>query len=373
MFFISIVFKNLIRRSLRTFFTVLGIATAVAAFIALIGLARGYENAWQNTLEERNTHLFASQKGVVDILSGTIEKSVCNEMAKIKGVNRVSGERIELLSLDSGSMIIVAGWPKDSYLWESIHLKEGALPDPSSANEVVLGSMASTALKIRPGGTFKMHGKVFKVSGISDSGSAMKNNAMILTLEGLEEINNTQGEITTVNFRLDHPDNETAVLETTRRLQTAFPEYTFTKSDALSENNKILQMFQTMAWGTSMIAIFICLVVIINTLLMSVMERTHEIGVLVTLGWSARRIIGLIALEGLVLTIAGAIAGSVIGTYGLFTLADMPQMKSFIQPGIDLRLIFEIVCATLAIGLIGSSYPAWIAIRLKPAEALRHG
>ena len=73
MAFISIVLKNLFQRRLRTFFTILGIATAVSAFIALVGLARGYENAWQASLLERNTHLFASPTGVVDILSGTLE------------------------------------------------------------------------------------------------------------------------------------------------------------------------------------------------------------------------------------------------------------------------------------------------------------
>lgn len=372
MFFISIVFKNLIQRSLRTFFTVLGIATAVSAFIALVGLARGYENAWQTTLLERNTHLFASQKGVVDIMSGSIEKSVCLKMAEIPGVKRVSGELIELVALDNGSTIIVAGWPKDSYLWESIRLAVGKLPDGSVANAAVLGTMTSKALNIASGDTFMIHGKAFHVSGISEPGSTMKNNAMILTLEGLQKINNTEGEITTVNFQLTHPDDENYVSKTISRLQAAFPDYTFTKSNSLAENNKILQMFKTMAWGTSIIAIFICFVVIVNTLLMSVVERTREIGVLVTLGWGWKRIISLIVLEGLLLTITGGIAGSLFGVYGLYFLASLPQMKSFIQPGIDLRLIAEVACATLLLGIIGSGYPAWRAIRLRPANALRH-
>lgn len=372
MSFISIVFKNLFQRPLRTFFTVLGIGAAVAAFIALIGLARGYEAAWQTALEHRNTHLFAYRKGVVDILSGTIDADAGKKMAMIEGIKRASGERIEVFSLDAGEMIIVAGWPSGSFLWESIQLSQGHLPTPGNSNEVILGPLAASALKVKPGETFTMHGKTFKLASVSEPGSTMQNNAMIMVLEDLDDINAAQGELTTMNFQLDQPDDEQAVLATLRRLEKAFPDYTFTRTSALSENNKVLQMFKTMAWGTSMIAIFICLVVIVNTLLMSVMERTREIGVLVVLGWSPARILSLIALEGLLLSAAGAVAGSLFGIYGLITLADLPQMKSFIQPGIDFRLVCEIIIMTLLIGFTGSAYPAWRAIRLKPALALKH-
>ncbi len=372
MYFISIVFKNLFQRRLRTFFTILGIGAAVAAFIALVGLARGYESAWQTALEHRNTHLFASRKGVVDILSGTIDADAGRKMALIDGIKRASGERLDLFSLDTGEMIIVAGWPNNSFLWESILLKQGHLPTPGSTNEVILGPLAASALKIKPGETFTMHGRTFTLVGISEPGSTMQNNAMIVALESLDEINSTQGELTTMNFQLDQPEDERAVLDTILRLEEAFPDYTFTRTSALAENNKVLQMFKTMAWGTSMIAIFICLVVIVNTLLMAVMERTREIGVLVAIGWSPARILSLIALEGLLLSAAGAFSGAVIGIYGLITLADLPQMKSFIQPGVDFRLVCEIIIMALVIGFLGSAYPAWRAIRLRPALALKH-
>ena len=372
MHFIAIAGKNLSRRPLRTFFTLLGIATAVGAFISLVGLSRGLENAWMHALLERDTHIFASPKGVVDIMTASIDQDFEEKMAAIPGVKDVSGELVDLVVLDTGQMTIVAGWPVNSYLWQSVNLEHGVLPGEAMADGVILGSNAAVTLGYKVGDGFRIRDRDFVVSGISKPGGAMRNQAMILTLPALQKLNNRQGKVSTLNFRLNRPDDKEMVRQVFGALTEAFPDFTFTETHSLADNNQILEIFRAMAWGTSTVAIFIGLVVVTNTLLMSVMERTREIGLLSAVGWQPGRILAMIVAEGLFLSVLGGLAGTALGSVGITLLAASPQIRGLIQPAIDGRMFIEVAVATVLLGVLGSGYPAWRAIRFRPADALRY-
>ncbi|EKD39146.1 MAG: hypothetical protein ACD_75C00496G0002 [uncultured bacterium] len=372
MYFVTVAGKNLMRRKMRTLFTLLGIGSAVAAFVALVGLARGFENAWMLALLERDTHVFAVPRGVVDILSASIDEEVGARMAGVAGVTAVSGELVDMVDLDSGEMIVVAGWPLDSYLWESVALESGRVPGKDLPNGVVLGKNAAETLGYKVGDIFQVRTMTFILAGVCKAGGVMRNHAMLLSLSALQELNNRQGQVSTLNFRLADFRDRDRVADTMARLRSLFPDYVFTEAIDLAENNKILALFRAMAWGTSTIALFIGLVVIINTLLMSVMERTRELGLLASVGWSGKRILSLIVIEGLALSVLGGFTGVIIGLSGLYAIAGSPHMQGLIHPSVDLGLLVEVTIATLLLGLIGSVYPAWRAIRLRPADALRY-
>lgn len=372
MYFVTVAAKNLLRRRMRTLFTLLGIGSAVAAFVALVGLSRGFENAWMLALLERDTHVFAVPRGVVDILSASMDEQIAVEMAAVPGVTAVSGELVDMVDLDSGEMIIVAGWPLDSYLWESVALEAGRVPGSDLPNGVVLGRDAAETLGFKIGDSFQVKTMTFTLAGICKAGGVMRNHAMLLSLSALQDLNNRQGQVSTLNFRLAAFRDRDRVADILARLRSRFPDYVFTEAVDLGQNNKILALFRAMAWGTSTIALFIGLVVIINTLLMSVMERTREIGLLASVGWSGKRIICLIVIEGLVLSVLGGMTGVAIGLAGLYAIAGSPHMQGLIHPYFDSTIFLEVAIATLLLGLVGSAYPAWRAIRLRPAEALRH-
>jgi putative ABC transport system permease protein len=94
-------------------------------------------------------------------------------------------------------------------------------------------------------------------------------------------------------------------------------------------------------------------------MLMSVLERTREIGVLRALGWRRARVVGMILQESLVLGL-GRLLRLVPGTYGSMDLIYTPQL--FVQ---------AVVVAMIA-GVMGGLYPAWRATRMRPVEALRY-
>ncbi len=107
---------------------------------------------------------------------------------------------------------------------------------------------------------------------------------------------------------------------------------------------------------------------IINTMLMSVFERTREIGVLKAVGWSNKRILGMIVGESLVITIVSAIIGSLIGFFACTLLG--PQMG--IEPLFTPKIFIQAFGIAIVVGIIGGLYPAIKAVKLPPTEALRY-
>jgi ABC-type lipoprotein release transport system permease subunit len=123
---------------------------------------------------------------------------------------------------------------------------------------------------------------------------------------------------------------------------------------------------------------------IVNTMLMAVMERVKEIGMLMAIGMSKFRIFWMMMLETVLLTLTGGCFGIVLGI--AVTLATMKSgidlsfyskgleamgYSSLVFPEIELNMILVIVVLVLLTGLIASIYPARKALKYKPAEAIR--
>jgi putative ABC transport system permease protein len=110
----------------------------------------------------------------------------------------------------------------------------------------------------------------------------------------------------------------------------------------------------------------------LNTLLMSVLERTREIGVLRALGWRRRHVLGMVLQEALVLGAVGGSVGVAIGLGLTWLVTLIPGLFGSIEPVYSPELFVQAVVVALGAGLLGGLYPAWRATRMHPAEALRY-
>lgn len=363
---------NLCRRPLRTSLTILGIAVAVAGFHALIGLSRGVERAWMGNFQERGTHILALRKGAVEILATSLDESLGTALAAAPGVAAAAGELVDLLPLTPDRITLVTGWPSGSFLWKTLRLDAGRLPEAGEDDAVVLGKAVAAALDRKPGTSLAVLDRSLRVVGICRPAGPMSNHSVIMPLATLQGMLNKRGLVTGVNIALQRPDDPAAVQTAVDRLSRGFPGLSFTETAALADENHVLRLLRALSWGMSAIAVLMAVVVVMNTLFMSVAERTREIAVLGAVGWTWKRIGALIFLEGLLLTALGGGGGILLGMALLRALASSTPLAGYIEPDTDGGLLALAFACLLVLGVLGSLLPALRAARLNVADGLRH-
>ena len=112
-------------------------------------------------------------------------------------------------------------------------------------------------------------------------------------------------------------------------------------------------------------------IVILNTMIMTIYERTREIGTLRALGWQKRRILGMVVREAVLLSLLSGVVGIVLGM-ALTKLISLVPVASYLSAEYDLAIFVQTLAVTLVLGVLGGLYPAWRASRLSPVEALRY-
>jgi putative ABC transport system permease protein len=130
-------------------------------------------------------------------------------------------------------------------------------------------------------------------------------------------------------------------------------------------------MARAMSWSTSLLAIIVGILGVMNTMLMSVFERKHEIGVLLALGWSRARIMSLILCESAAMGLLGGLVGVALGAAILAVLETTPYVRGFLEPDLGWALALQAVVIAVLVGVISGLYPAWRSSRLSPSTALQ--
>jgi putative ABC transport system permease protein len=344
---------------------------AVATIIALVSLSQGVERSWSQGLADRGVHLVGFQKSAVEILSSSLNAKLIDEVSRVPGVKAAARELINLVRLPFG-LVGVSGWSAGSFLWQTIRLREGRIPHFNNPREVVLGYRLAQQLKIKPSDRIPFEGVELEVVGLSRETLVLNENNLVLSLSQLQRIMNRENQITLINLQLVHPGDSGQVEALKDRLDRLFPEVIFLETREAIDASQILQTFRKMTLSVSGSAFLMGFFFILNTMLMSITERTQEMGILSAVGWSQARIMSLVVLEGTILTAIGTIVGLFFGTVGLQGLKNLRQFQSFFEPVFSMALISEVFITAIFLGAVGSLYPAWKTGRLRTLAALTH-
>ncbi len=126
-----------------------------------------------------------------------------------------------------------------------------------------------------------------------------------------------------------------------------------------------------MAWGTSIITVILSCVGMLNTMLMSVLERTRELGILRAVGWTRGRVVRLILGESLVIGLAASATGGLVAAILLQLLSGWTFTRNIVQPGLSVGAVLTAAGLMLVAALAGSFYPAYRGASIAPTQALR--
>jgi len=363
--------RNLRRHPLRSVLTAVGISAALASLLALVGFSRGLERNWVVSLEGKGTHILAFQKGSIDLLAAALDERLAARLAEVPGVTSVIPGLGDLIELDSGEMALLSGWPADSDFFTSMTITAGQRPAPGRTDGVVLGETLALLLEKRPGDRVDLNGHAFTVTAISKQASALDDRSVMMPLAVMQQLIGREGKVSGFHIRIDRPLDPARLADVKARLSAAHPEIAFAETGEIASNAHVTRLIRAISWSSSTIALVMAFVTVLNTLLMSVSERTHEIGLLSAIGWRPGRVLVTIVLEGFLMAAAGAALGVGLGLLGLRWIIVHPQMGGLIQPDVTPKLVWQAVGLALTVGSLAGVYPAWRATRLRPIALLR--
>jgi putative ABC transport system permease protein len=396
---------------LRAFLTVLGIVVGVATVIAMVSIITGFNNNMVRNFQSFGATLVQFQKFEPRFGPGHRDD---------KERNRKDLTLEDALALKAEIPEMRAVSP-ERYLWNTdIHVKYrdsetttpvilGAMPDYSMANNhfvsygrfltdsdidhaapvVVIGEDVREALFAREDPLNKwlqLNGTQYLVIGVFEKKGKMmghsNDNFVALTLSAFDRqfpfIKNSHGDtihIATVPYT---PDQIPTIMDKGRAVLRARRHVPFNKPDdfAIYTPDKLIESFQSITRGVTLGMIFIAFISLLiggvgvmNIMLVSVTERTREIGVRKAVGAFRRDIVLQFLTEAVTLSILGGAIGVVVG---VAVPAGVKRAFEALPAETPIWAVIVGLLVSLSVGIFFGLYPAVKASRLDPIEALRY-
>lgn len=372
MTFSTVVIRGLLRRPLRTGFTLAGISIGIAAVVALVGMARGFQQSWEVGLKARGTDIVVSNRSG-SLTPKPFDASVSDQIKGLPHVAATCDILVEITSVEDSDLMILSAREWGGFSWDNLKLISGRMPHSATEPAVVLGQTAAEVLKKKVGDPIQIETKELKVVGIVRGGAVVEDGSVILSLPLLQGILGSPHQINAIDVRVTPSTNEQQLQALTQQIEQRIPQVrAVTVSEHLSHNEGF-RLVKAMSWGTSLLALLVGVLGVMNTMLMTVFERTHEICVLLAVGWTRQRVMRMVLYESALLGLAGGIVGVALGVIGVRLLDKAPAIRGLLQPDLGLPLLGLSVVIAVAVGVLSGLYPAWRSSRLTPSLALQAG
>ncbi len=374
MWFTTFILANLLGRPARSLLTLSGIALAVAAVVALLGVVRGFESSLLQLYQGRGIDVIVQQAGRLQMTASVLPENLENQIAAIDGVAAVYPALIEVLSLLEDDMmgVVVQGWPPQSEPIRRLELVSGTRFTDTEARQVIVGTRLAAAMGVHVGDTTELiEGEPLEVVGVFDSANVFDNGSMFAPLAMLQQLMFRRGEVTMFAIVAENREPE-ALRSLASRIKQVATTIEAEVAEDVAQRSTEIRVARSFAWLTSAIAVMIGSVGMLNTMMMAVFERTREIAMLRALGWRRRRVILMILGESTLLCVAGAVIGIVVAVVGVRLLAMVPAAGRLVAGDVSADVMLQGFLLALLLGLLGGMYPAWSAAKLAPVEGLRH-
>lgn len=383
--FVTLAIKNLIRRRGRTILTILGVAIAIAVLFSLLSFISGYEKQLSGELDSLGIHMLAVPKGCpyeaasLIIHGGVIPKYLSNsdveEAKKIDGIEIASPMLLHQFYKDGEPHIVYGVIMNDVSRLKPWWKVEGRLFSDTEDDVMVIGRNLAEKEKLKVGDVlpFGPDKIPFTIVGILERTDTQDDEFHFLPLQVAQRVFDKPDQITTIAIRVS---DISRISEISKELENIPDIQVVTMTQVMGTIMNLVGSARTLLISVIIVAIIISAVGIINTLLMSVNERTREFGMMKAIGASGLDIGRLVLIETLFITVIGGVVGLLLATLGSgliegFVKGIIPYSPAgrlmTPEPGlIGLCLLFSII-----IGFVCGIYPAIRSSRLTPMEAIR--
>ncbi len=359
--------KNLWRRRTRTLLTALGVAIGVAAIVTLSAFSEGLVDGFQGVMAVHEADLTVGQKDAMMLLFSSVDAGVGDELEQIPGVRAVAGTVVGFVQMTDSPYFVVMGEDPRGFGMARYRLSAGG--PITGRYQMLLGHIAARNFGKTVGDTFHLAGSRFRVVGIYETGVSLEDGGGVIGLRDAQSAFEKRDKVTYFSLQVDRVSEAPAVRAI---IEERWPDLAVTRTGEATRSDEFLNLYRSMGLFIGLFTALIGGLGMMNTTLMSVLERTREIGVLRALGWSRRRVVGMILGESLLLAGLGGLLGIGMGLGLMRLLQSIPAIEPMLAGRATPQMLGQSFGLALLLGMIGSLYPAWRAAQLAPIEAMRY-
>ncbi|MHB8692717.1 MAG: ABC transporter permease [Solirubrobacteraceae bacterium] len=350
----------------RTLLTALGTALGIATIVALLAVTHGAERSASQLVDLGPSDLGLFQKDAADPTTSVLPTSLMKQLDATPGI--VSSTPLILLisELPKQPGAIVFGAQRGGFLTNRLVFTSGHMF--TTRRQIVLGDALAGQLHAHPGSVLKVAHRSLTVTGVYHLGVAYQDSGAFVPLSTAQAISSRPGETTTIAVKLSPTTKPAVAIQTIKRRFPGLLVIGTNQESARAGVNGLL--VSKIAFVIADLALVIGGIGVMNTMLMSVIERRSEFALLSAVGWSGPQVAGRVLIEGVVTTLIGAAIGLLLGVVGAHLLINLLGAQAFVSPRVTPWDLGQGLLVGVLIGVLGGLYPAWRAAHVSPAHVL---
>jgi len=370
MSFLGLIAKNLLRQRVRAGLTTVGIALGITTIVTLGVITDGFKSTAGAFVTSGGADFMVAQEGAADMSFSIIPESVIPEIAAQPGVESVRGALFHVTRAGSNPFFFLLGVTAADVGAAAPRLVEGRLFEAGAERDVVLGAGAAADLGVGVGETVEIDDEPFTVVGVYESDVLWEESGAIAPLATVQRIANRGEAVSVVHITVEPGASVEGVASA---IEAAVPSVVaIITAEDIGQVDSGFALMDAANIAISALAIGIGGIGVMNTMVMSIFERTREIGVLRAVGWSGWRVTSMILVEALLLCLVAAVLGAVAGVLATQAVMQIPAVQGVLEPAFSASVFVRALVIAVVVALVGAAYPAFRAARLTPMEALRY-
>lgn len=393
--------KNLRKKGIRSWLTLLGICIGIAAVVSLISLGSGLKLAIISQFGVASTEIISVQAGGFGFsLPGSdvvtpLTRSDVRAINQLSSVEFAVARNIETVKIEYNDMLVITSassieedYEDELYEIMDVGTQYGRLLKSGDSGKIILGNSFydkdsnGFGKDITPGKDILVNDESFEVIGILEKKGSLTYDGIVFVYDDeLEELGGYGDDVDLITVKVRDKDfidkakeDIEKLMRNRRDVDVGSEDFVVsTPESSLSQVNQILDAIQIFVIIIASISIIIGAVGIINTMTTSVLERRKEIGIMKSIGARNSQIFAQFFVEsgflGLVGGIFGILLGVLLGYFGTSAINSFFGVDA--SPEINFFLIFFSLFGSFLIGITAGVFPAMKAAKQNPVHALR--
>ena len=371
--------------SLVSLISILGVAVGVTALMVVLAVMSGFDTDLKDKIIGANAHIVVEKDyGISDYLS-LADK--LKDMPHVEAVAPFINGQAMLIHRQNVYGIGVRGIePEKEFRVTKIgqYLKEGS--STIGKEEIIIGKVLSERLKVKLGDSISLispfdgHSYTFRISGIFNSGMYDYDaNLVFINLGRAQEIFGLEGVVSGIGIKIDRVELAKKIRQEINK-NIGYEYFVLTWMDTNRNLFSALKLEKTVMFIILTLIVVVAAFNIVSTLIMLVMEKTKDIGILKAIGATSKSVELIFSWEGMII----GIFGTFLGVFGGLGLCYLLKNYEFIKLPQDIYYIERlpvkierldsvlVIFFAILISYLATLYPARQASRLNPVEALRY-